>query len=274
MTKEQTISLLNELEKSLKQLHKTITSYNGPQIKQQSVKDTVQKVARKWFEEAERLLAFYNVSDEIRAKYHQLFNDLLHMGIKDTRKGRYEKVLTELRSNFRSELIVPTYKYTGDISNFAQLDAILDSLTEEEKALMKEALDCARSGYLRASVILGWAAAVYRLHKTVEKMGFDTFNKKSEEMSKIQEGRYKRFNKTFHVHNIAELQATVFDNDLLWVLEYCGLIDYNQHERLTTCFVMRNTCAHPSSTKIMPENATSFYSDIKTIIFDNAKFKL
>lgn len=171
-------------------------------------------------------------------------------------------------------MLITVTKHAGEISKIGQLDAIQDSVTEEEKNLMKEAIDCAKSGFLRASVVLGWATTIYRMHKMVEKMGFDTFNKKSEEMKKIEEGRYKRFTKYFHVHNIAELQATVFDNDLLWVLEYCGLIDYNQHERLTTCFVMRNTCAHPSSTKITEENLISFYSDLKTIIFDNKKFRL
>jgi hypothetical protein len=274
MKKEELISSLEQYENDLKQLEKTITRYAGAQIKQKPTKDAIQAVARKWFETIEKPLAGYSVPDDNIEKYHKYFDDLMLMALVDTRKVRYTDLLKLLRESFRKDLIVPVYKHTGDIGKFEQLDAIIESLSEEEKPLMQEALDCAKHGFYRASVVLGWASVVYRMHHIVEKMGFDNFNKKSEDMNKIQDGRYKRYSKVFHVHNAAELQATVFDNDLLWVLEYAGIIDYNQHERLSMCYVMRSTSAHPSSTKVTPENVTSFYSDLKTIIFDNSKFKM
>jgi hypothetical protein len=112
------------------------------------------------------------------------------------------------------------------------------------------------------------------MHKVIEKLGFDEFNKKSEEMKNINEGRFKRFKKSFNIHSLSELRATVFDNDLLWVLEYWGLIDSNQHDRLSACFTLRNNSAHPGEAPITEENLASFYSDLKNIVFDNPKFKL
>jgi hypothetical protein len=88
------------------------------------------------------------------------------------------------------------------------------------------------------------------------------------------EGRFKRFQKSFGVNSLSELRATVFDTDLLWVLEYWELIDANQHERLSICFTMRNNAAHPGEAPITDVNLASAFSDLKNIIFDNPKFKL
>jgi hypothetical protein len=76
------------------------------------------------------------------------------------------------------------------------------------------------------------------------------------------------------VNSLSELRATVFDTDLLWVLEYWGLIDANQHERLSICFTMRNNAAHPGEAPITDINLASAFSDLKNIVFDNPKFKL
>jgi hypothetical protein len=74
--------------------------------------------------------------------------------------------------------------------------------------------------FFRASMVLVWCAAVNRMQTTVAKLGLEEFNKKSEEMKKICEGRLKRFKKSFNIHSLSELRVLVFDTDLLWVLEY------------------------------------------------------
>jgi len=150
----------------------------------------------------------------------------------------------------------------------------MGNVTEEEADYLTESINCARHGYLRASAVLAWNAAVHRMHTVVEKQGFEQFNKKTEEMKKIRQGRFKRFGKSFNVKSLSELRAAVFDNDLLWILEYCGLIDSNEHDRLSSCFTMRNNCAHPGEAPLTEENLASIFSDLKGIIFDNADFKV
>jgi hypothetical protein len=93
-------------------------------------------------------------------------------------------------------------------------------------------------------------------------------------MKKIENGRFKRFNKSFDVVSLSDLEATVFDNDLLWVLDYWNLIDANQHDRLQICFTMRNNAAHPGDAPITEQNLASAFSDIKNMVIDNPKFKL
>jgi hypothetical protein len=86
-------------------------------------------------------------------------------------------------------------------------------------------------------------------------------------------GRFKPFRKQFTIESRSELQ-TIFDTDLLWVLEYLELIDNNQHQRLRHCFELRNNSAHPGLAPIKGPNLYSFYSDISEIILKNEKFAL
>lgn len=150
----------------------------------------------------------------------------------------------------------------------------MGNVEDKERIYLTEAVGCANNGFFRAAVVLGWSAAVHRMHKIVQKKGFDEFSKQSKELSRINEGRYKRFTKSVTIHNLSELQANVFDKDLLWILEYWGLIDSNQHDRLSICFTMRNNAGHPGEASISPENLLSFYSDVKNYVFDNENFKL
>ena len=150
----------------------------------------------------------------------------------------------------------------------------MEHVTEQEADYLEEAIKCASLGFKRASLILGWCTAIDRIHSTIIKTGFDIFNTKSVEMKNKTQGRYKRFTKAFSISSLNELRVQVFDNDLLWVLEYMELIDPNQHDRLSLCFTMRNNCAHPGDAIISDENLMSFYSDLDNIIFVNPKFAI
>lgn len=166
----------------------------------------------------------------------------------------------------RSRLVLENVEEDPD------LYSILEFVTEDEKPTLIEALECATNGLLRASIVLGWAAAVYRMHKVVEKMGFDVFSRKSQEMVQSQVSHFK--GKAVTVRNMSDLEANVPDGNLLWVLEYCELIDSNQHKRLEGCATYRNTSAHPNSTKITRDNVKSFYSELRNFVFENPKLKL
>jgi len=66
----------------------------------------------------------------------------------------------------------------------------------------------------------------------------------------------------------------VFDRDMLWVLEYWGLITLNQNERLLACYLLRSNAAHHGEAPITEENLASFFSDLRLIVFRNLKFPL
>jgi len=274
MRKEDAISALNTLENSLKQLKSSLSGIKSKYVARKEDQQIVRQVATKWFEDVEGLLIRFSISDDTKKKYHDLFSKLLSLSLTQSWKHTYLRTINDLLLDYKSDLLIPVLKSAGQIVAIGHLTKILENVTDEEEEYLNEALGCAGSGFFRASIVLAWSAAVHRMHKVIEKLGFDEFNKKTKEMKNIKEGRFKRFNKSFNVSSLSELRATVFDNDLLWVLEYWGLIDSNQHERLSICFTMRNNAAHPGEAPITEENLASFYSDLKKIVFDNPKFKL
>lgn len=273
MNKAEAISSLNETESDLKQLLGIVSKRRGTTISSSEVQSLTQLISRTWFENIDGNLVILGVEETTRGRYHELFDRLLKLSLRTSWKNTYQKTIQEILDNFKDDLVVPIMKSMEKVTT-SQIAKMPSNVTAEEKEYLEEAIGCADHGFYRGSVVLGWSAAVHRLHRLVEKLGFDEFNKKSQEMKKITEGRFKRFNKSFSVHSLSELEATVFDNDLLWVLEYWNLIDANQHERLSICFTMRNNSAHPGEAPISPENLASFYSDLKKIVFDNPKFKL
>ncbi len=272
--KDLVVSKLKQMEELLRQFLKTINSIKSDFVSRQEIKDESESLARTWFEEIENNLPSFEVDESIIKKYRVLFEELLKLGTRNQRKTSYIRVVNNIISDFKDELLVPVMKSSRQISKITQLNNILENVDEDEREYLEEAIGCAGFKFYRASIVLAWNAAVHRMHKVVEKIGFDEFNRNSFEMKNMKSGRFKRFNKEFNVHSISELRATVFDTDLLWMLEYMNLIDSNQHQRLESCFIMRSNCAHPGEASITEANLISFYSDIKNIIFDNVKFKI
>jgi hypothetical protein len=272
MRKQDALTLLNDIELSLRRLYIEIRRVKTSNIYKSALKDSAQKIGTKWFEELDPSLPSLGVTDELRQKYHDLFTTILLLSVKTSVKQTYLKTIDEILEDYKAELFVTIMKSAGQVVSVNQLMKIRENATDEEKDYLDEALGCAGRGFFRASVVLGWSAAVHRMHKTIEKLGFDEFNKKCDE-AKTAGGRFKRFNKPPPVHSMSDLR-TVFDKELLWVLDYWELIDSNQHERLSLCFTMRNNSAHPGEAPITEENLASFYSDLKSFVFDNPKFKL
>jgi len=272
MAKAEVLENLKKINSELKTVKASIRRVRNIYISKQATKDSIQKICAIWFEKIEMQLTPLNLSEEIIDKYHNLFQKLLGQTLTNSRKTTYTTRIDNILNNFNTELLMEVMTSSVQIEQFKQLENILENITSKEKEYLKEAIGCANNDFFRASIVLGWSAAIHRIQKTIEQLGFDVFNEKSKEMKNITSGRYKRFSKVFTIHNLAELQTIVFDNDLLWVLEYWSLIDSNQHDRLSACFIMRNNSGHPGDAIISPENLVSFYSDLKTIIFDNTKF--
>ena len=236
MSKEEVLINLNAIENDLNRIGTYFGQSEIKFIQRKQTQREVQSIAKKWFEEIEPVISQFGASDTIKKKYHGLFTRLLELSLKENVwKKTYQKIIEEILDDFKDDILVAVMKSAGKIASTADLVKILENVTEEEKEYLNEALGCARHGFFRGSMVLVWSAAIHRMQKVVEKLGLDKFNKKSEEMKNISEGRFRRFNKSFNIHSLSELRATVFDTDLLWVLEYWSLIDANQHQRLSIC---------------------------------------
>jgi hypothetical protein len=272
MNKEETIKTIVEIHKELEKLDDFLAQCKTKFITKKQTKQEIQTISTKWFENLDPTLRQFGISESTKGKYHELFTQLLQLSVKTSWRKTYKKTIAEILANYKDEILVTVMKSAGRIVSISTSANILQNVTPEEREYLNEALGCAQHEFYRASMVIVWSAAIHRMQETVERLGIEEFNKKTEEMKKITEGRFKRFKKSFSIHSLSELRASVFDNDLLWVLEYWDLIDANQHERLSMCFTMRNNAAHPGDAVITEPNLASAFSDLKTIIFDNPKF--
>lgn len=275
MDKEPFVIILKDFKKECNGIAKKCQKVTGKQVQSKNLLSEIEVLSTKWFEQIEPFLrSNFKFDDEIISKYRDPFGKLLELLDSKPSKKVIQTIFDAILRSFHSEILVPVQKYQGIISRFPNLDTMLTHANGLEIDYLTEAIECARIGKRRAAIILAWCATVNRLHLYIQKEGFSKFNQASVQMSTIQTGRYKRFNKKFEVHNLSELRMSVFDGDLLWILEFLGIIDGNQHERLGICFTMRNTCAHPGEAIVSDENVLSFFSDIDTIIFANPKFSI
>jgi hypothetical protein len=181
--------------------------------------------------------------------------------------------LRSVLKSFRDDLIIPLQTNPKGPTKASLLSEVLDVLpSAAENAYLREAIECARHDFYRASVVLGWCAAIDRIHRVIEKDGFPKFNIASATMASQTAGRFKKFNQVQNVSSRSEVRE-VFDTVILWVIEGMGLIDSNQHTRLRSCFDMRCQCAHPGDAPVTRYNLVSYFSDLNEIIFKNEKFK-
>jgi hypothetical protein len=275
MDKADFVKTLKDFKKEISGLANRCRDITSSRVRSRAIWDALESLATRWFEQIEPILrSTFRLDDEVLQRYREPFGKILELSGGEPSKRVVQTILDSILRSYHVDVLVPVQKYQAVLSKFPSLDTVLSNAVGLEVDYLTEAIECARLGKRRAAVILGWCAAVDRLHLCVEKEGFAKFNSASVQMSAITSGRYKRFNKRFDIQNLSDLRMTVFDGDLLWILEFMGMIDGNQHERLGICLTMRDTCAHPGEAIVSDENIPSFFSDIDSLVFANAKFAL
>lgn len=212
---------------------------------------------------------------DLISRYDQSFSKLIALSAPSNRKSSYLSTLNLIIKDFRKDFILPIQqgkvKLSGGSSTF---DTFLSKIApSDEGVYFKEAISCAKHGYIRAATVMAWCTAIDRIHHKIEEIGFPTFNVTSAQMASQTTGRFKRFNQTQNLASLSELRE-VFDSTVLWIIEGMGLIDSNQHTRLRSCFEMRCHSAHPGEAPTTVYNLLSCFSDIEQIILANPKFAL
>lgn len=269
------------LLKSLKQLHgdllslkKSIGDETSKAIAKRSLREQAEQIGTSWFSGlADELAANGTIHSSVVQAYSDNFGKLIKISSPNNLKASYLGILSDLCRKFRDDLILPVQKNPVTLKNASLLTKMLVGLPAEEDTYLTEAVNCASKEYYRASVVLGWCAAIDRVHRTIEKTGFPTFNVTSASMASQTQGRFKKFNSPQNISSLSELRE-VFDTVVLWVIEGMQLIDSNQHTRLKGCFDLRCQCAHPGDAPVTEFNLLSYFSDLNEIIFRNPKFDL
>jgi hypothetical protein len=268
------VNKLKSLLEDIKSLRRDIAAETRDQISKKDLRARAEALGTRWFSEAGLLDDRWGMSPETLQGYNEGFSRLIRLSGPNNAKGSYLSVLDALKANFRDDLIISVQTRAEVPFKPSLLEEMLKDLPNpEENAYLKEAIECTKYALFRGAAILGWCAAIDRIHKCIEKTGFVRFNMISVRMAGETKGRFKKFSSPQSVNSLSELRE-VFDTVVLWVVEGMGLVDVNQHTRLRSCFELRSQCAHPGEAPITQYNLLSFFSDINEIVFKNPKFAL
>lgn len=264
---------LRQFKEGLKDLRRAVRETEGDRIHRQETRKLAESLATTWVEELRSPLEHkFRLPADVIKTMSESMKQLHVISRPHNRKTSYERVVSEALADFDDRLILPVQQYAAKVDSLLDLQKLIPGLADPaESDHLREAIECANAGYRRASVVLGWCAAVDRMQRKILEVGLATFSATSTKLKNQTSGKFKRWNKEFALTTLAELQ-TVFDNDLIVVLEGMGLLDGNQAERLDTCFQYRNHSAHPGRAPIEDAHLVAFFTDVNAIVLQNRAF--
>lgn len=271
-------TLLEKVEvfkRDLQALKRDVTALTTARVNRKAIRDQADAIATYWVEDLRSPL-------EHRAKLpteliEQTAADMkqLHVLSRPSNlKSSYLGLLNQVLRKFDDKFVLPIKQSATEVESIFDLGKLVPGLANpDESDYLKEAIECAEAGQRRAAIVMGWCAVVDKFQQKIMRLGLDNFNAMSRQIKAQTSGKFKRWNKEFVCTTLSELQ-TVFDTDLVVILEGMNLIDGNEAERLEVCFMYRNQSAHPSAAPIADPNVVAFFSDINAIVLQNPKFNL
>lgn len=269
------IANLREFKKSISSLKREVGKLTTTQVSRINLRNDAEAIASQWVEELRSPLEHkYKIEKKVIEATSEQMKKLHVLSRPNNLKSSYTRCLNLILKNYDDNFILPLQQEGGDVNDIPQLRQLIPNTDEVELSeYLTEAIECAESGHYKASIVMGWCAAIDKMQKKVLALGFNAFNSGSRKVKGQSSGKFKRWNKEFNISTLSELQ-TVFDTDLIVVLEGMELLDGNQSQRLESCFQYRNHSAHPGEAPIEPAHVISFFTDIAKIVILNQEFSL
>ncbi len=271
--KQSILDKLQKFKKELQALKSDVSSVSGRTINRKVIRDRADAIATMWVEELRSPLEHkFALPKDLIEKTAGEMKQLHVLSRPNNLKSSYLKTVNATLKKFDDKFILPIKQSATEVESILDLEKLIPGLADPaESNYLKEAVACAEAGYKRAAIVLGWCALIDKVHKQIVRLGLAKFNSASVAIKNQTSGKFKNWNKAFSVATLSELQ-TVFDTDLLVVLEGMGLLDGNQAERLRTCFQYRNHSAHPGEAPIEDAHVVAFFTDINAIVLQNPAF--
>jgi hypothetical protein len=271
--KKSILSKLDLFKQELQTLKKDISNLEAKTVNRPQLRNRADAIATMWVEELRSPLEHkFHVSKTLIEKTAAEMKQLHVLSRPSNLKTSYLSVINATLKQFDDKFTLPIKQSPTEVEGIFDLQKLVPGLIDpEESDYLKEAVECAQAGHKRAAIVLGWCALIDKIQKHIVRVGLHQFNAASTKIKNQTSGKFKNWNKEFSVATLSELQ-TVFDTDLLVVLEGMNLIDGNQAERLRTCFQYRNHSAHPGEAPIEDAHVVAFFSDVNAIVLQNPAF--
>ncbi|GIK65701.1 MAG: hypothetical protein BroJett018_34950 [Chloroflexota bacterium] len=274
--KAETIRILEQFENELKSLRKEIRTLETPRVGRKNLQEKAESLALQWINDIHPTLRDrFKLPETVLNEMFDFATRLLKLSRPNNRVSSYNEVIALLLKNYKDRFILPIHQSNNAPKGMVQLDNLIAQLTNiDELNYLSEAIDCAKAGFYRASIVLAWCAVIDRFQRKINALGFDKFNQAAVQVKNQTSGKFKRWNKEFKITTLSELQS-VFDNDLIVIFEGgLGLIDSNEGQRLEMLFEYRNQSAHPGNAPIEEPHLIAFFYDTIKIVFTNPRFSL
>ena len=271
--KDATVAALRQFKTDLKDLRRGVKEATGDRVSRRDTRGLAESLATRWVEELRSPLEHkFQLPGDAIQMMSDCMKQLHVLSRPNNRKTSYLKVLKDALDSFDDRLVLPIQQTSVEVETLVDLQKLVPGLADPaDSDYLQEAVSCAAAGFHRAAIVLGWCAAIDRIQRKILSLGLASFNAASTSLKAQTSGKFKRWNKEFAITSLSELQ-TVFDTDLVVVLEGMQLIDGNQAQRLETCFQYRNHSAHPGQAPIDEPHVVAFFTDINAIILQNPAF--
>jgi hypothetical protein len=265
---------LRDFEEDLRQLRKDVKAVPIKTVNSKDLRNRAEALATRWVEELRSPLEHKFKIDPVTIQDTSEQVKRLHILSRPSNlKASYLGTLDKILDKFKDKLILPIQQTSTSVESIFDLQKLVSGLPDpDESEYLKEAIDCANSNFKKAAVVMGWCAAIDRIQKKIQAVGFAIFNSTSTQLKQQTSGRHKHFSKEFKVTTLGELQ-TIFDSDLIRVCEGMQLLDSNETDRLINVdFQYRNHSAHPGNAPVDDPHLVAFFTDINAIVLTNPKF--
>jgi hypothetical protein len=271
--KDTVLTGLREFKESLQSLRREVRAMDGDRVSRLPLRQRAESAATRWVEELRSPLEHkFRLPADVIQSMSDAMKQLHILSRPNNRKSSYIKVLGEALQDFDDRLILPIQQSATQVESLLDLQKLIPGFADPaESDYLQEAVSCSAAGFNRAAIVLGWCATIDKMQRKIQLIGLGAFNAASSTLKAQTSGKFKRWNKEFSVTSLSELQ-TVFDTDLIVVLEGMQLVDGNQAQRLETCFQYRNHSAHPGQAPIDEPHVIAFFSDINSIVLQNPAF--
>lgn len=245
-----------------------LAKLKGLEVKKADLIQVLAVLAKDWLRLSQRL----RVSDVHDVATLQaldsLMNDVLNSTSTRARASAYRKKLAPLLSGYNESVLIPLIRFEGSPRQVAarQLQQTFETVVgPDEATYIDEASKCVGAHCFRAAIIMLWAAAVARIHRAVEAVGFSAFNAAVQATAKKKGDPYKRVTGN-EVTSLPELQK-LRDFDLLVVGMELWKYDLTTFQELDRLLGTRNGAAHPGMLHPTALDVQQYAAKLAEIVF-------